>query len=467
MCARCNVCRLKAVISADRLMALAARTVAWLVVVACCVDIWLSPISGDGAIFLGGGRALLNGLQLYRDAFETKPPGIFLLSAASHLLGGHDAARIFSILAVLTVVGTSVICDRTNGILIGAILAFYVTTRAGDYYPEAFGAAALCIYVAILYHPSPESWRKTFASTLAIATALLFKEPFLLSALAIGVYMLRSWRSFVRQYLVPQVLALMIFGLVLLLMGSFADYLHIYLPFMLNVRVGQSGASDWFTANDFIVALVWLPFVLLAGSQEESWRGRAHLAAALCLAIAAASIGEYSGKHSVAAVPVILPILVCAAAREHFAALALAALIYLSSWIGWPFHDRIGEVTIEADRVTARKLDEVLTACELDEYFYIGGNTHLHGFTEHSQAGPLLFLNMYMLQHPYLVEESLKRLQESLLIVFERKQDAMPIEKEYYDVTQDYVTRNFTLTPWDCAGESINTERYVLFFRKT
>jgi hypothetical protein len=448
-------------------MALAARTVAWLVVVACCLDIWLSPISGDGAIFLGVGRALLNGLQLYRDAFETKPPGIFLLSAASHLLGGHDAARIFSILAVLTVVGTSVFCDRANGILIGAILAFYVTTRAGDYYPEAFGTAALCIYVAVLCHPGPESWRKTLASTLAIAIALLFKEPFLLSALAIGVYMLRSGKAFIRQYLVPQVLALIVFGLVLLLTGSFADYLDVYLPFMFSVRVGQSAAAIWFTANDFIVALVWLPFVLLAGSQEENWRGRARLAAALCLAIAAASIGEYSGKHSVAAVPIILPIFICAAAREYFASLALAALIYLPIWTGWPLHDRSVAVTIEADRVTARKLDEVLTACDIDRYFYIGGNTHLHGFTEHSQAGQLLFLNMYMLQHPYLVDESLKRLRESSLILFERKQDAMPIEKQYYDETQEYVAENFTLTPWECAGGTISTERYVLFFRKT
>src|SRR3989344_8992683 len=46
------------------------------------------PYTGDSTIYWAVGRGILNGLTPYTDLFETKPPGIFLLSAMSIALTG-------------------------------------------------------------------------------------------------------------------------------------------------------------------------------------------------------------------------------------------------------------------------------------------------------------------------------------------------------------------------------------------
>ena len=55
-------------------------------------------IDGDGLIFTIIGRGMLNGLTLYIDLFETKPPGVFLLMALSLLMTGGE--RLASLIDV-------------------------------------------------------------------------------------------------------------------------------------------------------------------------------------------------------------------------------------------------------------------------------------------------------------------------------------------------------------------------------
>jgi hypothetical protein len=65
------------------------------------------PFTWDTHIYLTVGRGLLNGLKPYVDLFETKPPGIFFLSAFSLLVSG--GLLICNILQAIVLVVTAFI----------------------------------------------------------------------------------------------------------------------------------------------------------------------------------------------------------------------------------------------------------------------------------------------------------------------------------------------------------------------
>src|SRR5262249_53570701 len=69
-----------------------------------CVDLYGALVleaqgflSPDVLIYLTIGKGMLNGLHVYRDLFESKPPGIFLLSAISLRLGGTALMRTLEV----------------------------------------------------------------------------------------------------------------------------------------------------------------------------------------------------------------------------------------------------------------------------------------------------------------------------------------------------------------------------------
>ena len=58
--------------------------------------LWL-PFGVDQAIFVYGGRAVLEGDELYRDFWDIKPPGIFLFYAFAGSLAGFDESAVHSL----------------------------------------------------------------------------------------------------------------------------------------------------------------------------------------------------------------------------------------------------------------------------------------------------------------------------------------------------------------------------------
>jgi hypothetical protein len=113
----------------------------------------------------------------------------------------------------------------------------------------------------------------------------------------------------------------------------------------------------------------------------------------------------------------------------------------------------------------AAAIDRIMDHCNYERYFYLGSSSPLFALTKHSPEGPLLFMDYFMLQNSYLVETTLRNLDRSNLIVFEKKKSALAIEKQFYDLTQDRVVRDFTLEPPPCA-EKFVSERFVLFYRR-
>ena len=63
------------------------------------------PLTWDSPIYLALGRGITNGFKPYIDLFETKPPGIFLISALSFYL--FDDTMLTYIFQALVVIGIS------------------------------------------------------------------------------------------------------------------------------------------------------------------------------------------------------------------------------------------------------------------------------------------------------------------------------------------------------------------------
>lgn len=421
--------------------------------------LWLSSPSTDAAIFLAMGRSLLNGLTPYRDLFETKPPGIFLLGAVANSMGGMPGATVLSLLAIVCIVLSCTFAQKSYGALVGVLIALLAADGAGGFYPELFGAASLCVYIALLNLPN-HRWKVPLVS-VPLFLAICFKETLVLPSLAVAVLLLTNWRSFLWFYAVPMCLAALWFLLLLLSLGALDEYLTLYLPFMVSVRVG--GAHN----GGIVQLLAWLlrfsPLILVL-IPLAAWGTRHHVArsiTAVLLAIASAVMGGFSPSHAATVVPVIGAMLLLKKPRYmHYAVLFSIFLVPLrftppSLHASWE----------EAAKVAAT-VDAIMERCRMDRYAYLGGSSGIYGFTRHSPLGPLLYLEYYMLQSPYLVHESLIRIREAKLIVFEKKKSALSIEKEYYDQTQDYVSAHFQLDPPPCAEQTVNSERFAVFFRK-
>ncbi len=110
---------LSAIVGAKGLYDFGARMIYELVV----------PYMGDNSYFLTVGRGIINGLVPYADLFESKPPAVFLLLAASlGVSGGLLFARVLQVatlilLATLPAAATIRAARKTEGPAKRAILA--------------------------------------------------------------------------------------------------------------------------------------------------------------------------------------------------------------------------------------------------------------------------------------------------------------------------------------------------------
>src|SRR5687768_6854726 len=78
---------------------------AWLVVALSALQILLFGFGRDQGIYATVGRGVVEGLMPYRDLWDFKPPGIFLVYAVAELLFGASMASV----RVLEVAGLLII----------------------------------------------------------------------------------------------------------------------------------------------------------------------------------------------------------------------------------------------------------------------------------------------------------------------------------------------------------------------
>lgn len=215
--------------------------------------------NGDSPIYWTVGRGLVNGLTLYRDLFDIKPPGIFLVSALSYAVTdsmrlGHLIQGLVIALLPLTMLLPIFLMQKqqnTSSRLFGFLMALafigsmtmYVAFSSGEFQTESFGVLFACAYTGTaLMLRDRQSRLLTIIAGIFFFGCILFKEPFLISAIAAGLLLSRSIKDVVRIVIIPCCIGLVLLGLTFLFMGALDSYLTTYLPFMMGERTKRFGS---------------------------------------------------------------------------------------------------------------------------------------------------------------------------------------------------------------------------------
>jgi hypothetical protein len=226
----------------------------------------------DTLIYFIVGRGILNGLKPYADLFESKPPGMFLVTALSLAVTGGpwlatalDIAGKLSLPVMLAVFAASE--ARRNGagrnvlplcctaFLMGTMISIFLVDRVGAVQTEGFGSFFACGYLLHVAWRESKGWRPIVLRSLLLTGAIGMKEPFLLAVVGSVVLVARDWRDCWRAFIVPLAVAAAI-GLVGLWVAGYADgYLSTYLPAMLGKRITSNPAEPLFVRS-FSVAKV-------------------------------------------------------------------------------------------------------------------------------------------------------------------------------------------------------------------
>lgn len=218
--------------------------------------LYLAGLRGpDATLYFTMGNAIRHGFTVYQDLFDPKPPGIFLLSAASFsLFSDGTLAYMLNVIILLAIpvmfvwwgMGLRKIIIVQWALIIGLTFALYHATIGGDVQTEFYGAFFGLMYVAAVefYMRGDGRIARTGAviiASMAFSIALLFKEPFLITLFAAALLLLRTFREWLRLFLIPLITAGMTYIVVLASLSALGNYFTIYLHAMLGNYILNGG----------------------------------------------------------------------------------------------------------------------------------------------------------------------------------------------------------------------------------
>ena len=199
------------------------------------------PVHPDAELFFLVGQGIRNNLTPYIDLFESKPPGIFLLTTLSLIVsqGNHFATILqvvgFATIPVLLAYATK---NRLLGLCLGMVLSAYLAMRSGALLAEGFGAVFGCLYVFSI--PKQKDRLNLLwigISSVAITLSISMKEPMILGLLAGTILLSKSTRHFVRAFIIPCIAAAILAIIALLTLQLCTIYMQNYLPLMFAGRL--------------------------------------------------------------------------------------------------------------------------------------------------------------------------------------------------------------------------------------
>lgn len=219
---------------------------------------WRGATDKDALNYFYVARGLLSGMDLYRDIYEAKPPGIFWLMISSLLTTGDQ--RFLSVVQVGMFLSLPLLfaayayeeCRRAaasalrmlwisgSGFLIGALLALYLEERTGMLQTESFGGFFGALYaMSTVWGEGVHSKKRIALSSALLFASLWMKEPFVLTTLAAAIVLCRGRQAFVRSFIFPLLAAGIAYVLLLVAFGYFDAYITIHLPAMIWGRVSH------------------------------------------------------------------------------------------------------------------------------------------------------------------------------------------------------------------------------------
>ncbi|MDA1208429.1 MAG: hypothetical protein O2904_00150 [bacterium] len=472
----------------------------------------------DSPMYWAVGRGILNGLVPYVDLWESKPPGIFLLSALSiwmtdtvifgHILQGICIIGIPFLFASIASHESRKLNQQSRllytgtGLLIGTLFALYSAQRSGEYQVESFGAFFGILYVWVVVLARPRFTKVQLAiATLSILAAVGLKEPFLLSILAASLLLNRSWEQTLERCIKPLFFAALIGTLLMAFLGFLHPYLTVYLPEMLGKHISSHSHVPLFERAQNIWSLVYdiegyskyLYFIMIVSLISSFMHHRKnHLltwtmgnGVAICVAIFLLSLavgigGQYYNHHFAFAIPGYAAIAVVAmrSTRMHWyrksAKLLMLSILSFSA-IGITqihqtnFSANLTGLKSEKEKAvtTAQAIDGILEACGKDTYMFLGSiGAQPYAYTDHSPMGPIFFQLPYLLNsdRPEFQKSFVHNLHTAELIVLHQ---VISPDLEYE--TKSVLNFDVHTTPWECAKpyQHLIDPKYTLYYRGT
>lgn len=482
------------------------------------LDLWArfqyefqGPMTWDTPLYLAVGRGMLNGLLPYRDLFESKPPGIFLLSSLSlWAFGDITLAAIAQALALavfplsMLIIASRLPMERgplrylvlAIAFLFGGTLALYTGERSGEMQVESFGAGFSALYIATVFPYSGQMrWGRTVVAGCMLLGAIGMKEPFFLSTLAAALFLFaHTPKCLVRVYLWPFCVAMVVGGIVLGMLGYLGPYVSIYLPQMVGSHLRMMGpwwergllvGNLWRDIGAYaplfqgVLAVCVCVFLFQQCRRRERWVALLCTGIGVYLAVLSVGLeGHFFNHHFVFAVPAYMALFSAVIAhpweREHAAVswrkMILVPLVALVLFLGVrqpeiSYAARLSNVRrgLEQAQQIAVSIDGILDRCNLASYLFLGTNgLQPYAYTKHSPLGPAFIQYDYLatLQSPFFRETFLQNLEKSPLVVVHNPelQDMRPAVEQYLAV-------HFTNVPWPCAGSFSDPAPYSFLFR--
>jgi hypothetical protein len=403
----------------------------------------------DTTIYWAVGRGILNGIAPWSGLFETKPPGIFLLSAIS--FGIFDSSiftNYFQIFVLLLTVAVPIVAyflqssyrsvsKLAFAMLAGLLLALYSAERSGEVQVESFGAAFACIAAFAMATPNFERRKILWTSLTAIGIlgACGFKEPFLFPIFGISLIFCKDIKDWFYRFILPLAIAILFGIIILLICGWFGDFLQ-YFNHMSSTHISRYGSPFrramnlshlYNDLNAFsyglaiaLFALLSLPFVFAKSNENALLIKIIFLGIAFFLAAYSVGLGgEYYNHHHIFALPFYMALIllllknwngenfaICKLGLVSFVFFAIATLNLpnlnldkrsenLSNWAKEP---------MQAAAYLDLKMDEL----GIDRYTFLGGNgPEIYGWTKHSPNGPYFFQYDYMFREILDFKDSL------------------------------------------------------------
>ena len=443
----------------------------WLFLVA--VRLWYEAqgvYNVDTPIYWTVGRAILKGYTPWRDLYETKPPGIFLLSALSYLLtGGGVLTNVTQVLS-LTFVAIAPLfllrrmpragADRLAAApvfvslwAIALAVTAYSADHAAEVQVEAHGLAGMVAYALLIGAPGRWGFR---GRAIAIAIAIGMKEPFLL--LVPGVYLVIDPRTERpgSDFWGPLIAAGVAGTLFLLVVGWLPAFLFTYLPSMVGGHIHLYGeplpralVGLNLTWDDMRKYATMLPNALIfcagvyvisrdrteqeTGTPLTARRFQAVFVGTMLAGLAIGMGGTFYDHHMVMASPLLLAVLFALIVRSldrdglrlWVRPLLIAMAILGTNIYATPIDALIERARrIKQDDKLAREsalvIDGVLDRLHVNRYLYLGpGGFVPYPFTRHVPLGPLFFQQVAFFEgrYPWFVDQFRKRLAEAKVVV--------------------------------------------------
>lgn len=245
--------------------------VAWAVVALAALQILLFGFGRDQGIYAVVGDAVLDGKMPYRDVWDFKPPGIFLVFAFAEALFGKTMAsiRLVEVAGLLAMVLVfrrlgRTLFDSSNAGLAGGALAVLIHAQLEFWHtaqPESFGGMLTVFALALVTKDAISATSTRHRLAVAAAVGVLFGCAFLMKPpLGGGVLVCAAYLARAERLRSPRPVA-PVLPVLAMAAGSF-------LPILL--------VAAWFWGRGAWSALQWTLFEFTPGYTQLGWHGTAH-----------------------------------------------------------------------------------------------------------------------------------------------------------------------------------------------